>query len=312
MTARSDFSPRRVAGFTLIELLVVVAIIALLAALLLPALNEARAKAKTMSCLNNQRQIITGVYSFSSDHGGYAPGASHFWHYGNNNYAMGIGGPYNRTTAAVPPGQGGFQPQTLDDWRTNGFFRSSLIRLGYLGNNAKIFQCPSVDAKFLSWQVPNYNEDAGWVNVYTFNVFYVGGGRADPTSPADPELPWGNPGVGTYVGDNIFSGRAVPFGKATDPARVAFSVEFPSPSDGFLPYFMGSPPGYEITYPLYNGNPTAVSYTIVSGIHGKGRTQTVQTWLDGHADTQAPRYTNPYGWPGTYALAASWAGINGP
>lgn len=58
------------AGFTLIELLVVVAIIAVLAALLLPALQRAREAALGAACTNNQRQCMTMLAMYSGEFDG--------------------------------------------------------------------------------------------------------------------------------------------------------------------------------------------------------------------------------------------------
>jgi prepilin-type N-terminal cleavage/methylation domain-containing protein len=71
MTAtRCRLLPARM-GFTLIELLVVISIIALLLALLLPALGGATEAARNTLCLSNLRGMTMGVHHYSTDFNGY-------------------------------------------------------------------------------------------------------------------------------------------------------------------------------------------------------------------------------------------------
>ncbi len=135
---------KKTAGFTLIELLVVVAIIAVLVAILLPAIGVAREHAKMIKCQSNLRNIGLALHQYGLDwNEKMPPGIRDNGIWPNNNYVYTL--VYNRYTGYLPPDSSdpNYNSRWISLWKG--------IPWAGIAFGDDIFGCPSAPGSFIQY-----------------------------------------------------------------------------------------------------------------------------------------------------------------
>jgi len=245
-------------GFTLIELLVIVAMMAVLTAVVLPALAGTKPNVPAFQCLNNQRQIILGWQMYASDNNGLVPPNDYpyttaYYTYPNKfqlkNWAVG--------TMVQPLDAGALGFRELTD-------PNSLLS-AYI-TNASVYFCPAdnyIDSRSHAYHVRSYSMNSAVGTIWSY--YYLSG------------LPLGAPVKGGWLPGNVYNPNQttwLTYGKMSSFTR-------PGPANTWI--FID-----ENAYSINDGSfvmPAAASpgatylLDFASGRHGKAD---VLAFADGH------------------------------
>lgn len=245
-------------GFTLVELLVVVSIIAILLAVLMPALNKAREQGKTIICSNNEKQLYTAWYTYSTANGGKIASSLTYKTYDEGDIRADysrhswVWAPYDVVTNKSIKEKG--KPvQTLEQ-EQEGIKRGKLYAYA---SDFDLFHCPSV----------MYQEGKGHFRSYSV-----------------PDNLNGEP---TINPNHIYSQRWYNWTNLSQIARPAERFVFIEENDDSRNYNVDSwAPDFSVTnnQAVMNGDPVTIR-------HGS-TTRSSFSFADGHAEQK--RWSNEY------------------
>ena len=207
---KKQIGTKKMGGFGFTELLVVIAVIAILAALLLPALAKAKQKAQRISCVNNLKQLGIGYRLWEGDHGDLTPAQQTVSKGGWKN----AGGP----GAAVADGIIG---PGIGQVTASGVAYNFKLMKNELGQSPKIVACPADE------RAPAMSFDNGFTGQYvsyfvnpaasdTYPQSIAGGDRNLGGMAGDPAAPDAGYGFsGAAPGDSAGSDVVLNTGAAT-------------------------------------------------------------------------------------------------
>jgi prepilin-type N-terminal cleavage/methylation domain-containing protein len=214
--------PRSNKAFTLTELLVIIAIIGILAALLLPVLSRAKASGKRTSCLNNLKQIATGVHMYAGDFNGIL-------------------------FPIINPSEPFFSPLAFYEWTAYDPLMRSYVGLkGAPSPQDKLFACPA--DTFYYWATGGgsslVRKSQHLQSNASFSSYAFNAGNAVFRNPKKP-FPGMIPGI---MGSKLSS--------IAIPAKTVLVAEFPA-LDGFS-WHLPTPQWEGLEH--YNNAPNMISF----------------------------------------------------